>query len=711
MTILRSGSQWLMAALLATGLLLASCQPPKQVPPPEKPKPNLLERAATAQEQGKFDLASELYWQALQEKDLGRDLRLQTWQALGRSALKSGKPELVRESLKRWRILDPDSVQTWAWQEIRSDLIRREQGVAASASHLRDLLDPDRPWSLVLSAGKALAELHLSRNAPRKALDTLKRLDELAKKPDRRDEVMEFAQGFISGMSPETRAELLETAKPRAAARFPALFLRWEQTQNRFHQEKTSWKEAWRELAGILEDAEAFIRSWLVEELRKLEEKHGRPAPGVVLLLPLDGGYGDLGWKIVRGVDIAQWRLSKQGRSVRLRVINTQDAGWLERLDRLSATYSLVGGPIRESSWQKIYRAELYKDLAFFTFRSGLQQGTEGEDAYRFFPGRKDQVRALLQMARENLDLSSFGVLYPESDFGRSMARSFWNATVQEDCEFNALDYYSPQQIVSYEDKVADYLHVPEEYQEWEKQGKAARNATNATQNATRIPKPDFEAVFIPDSFSRARILIPQFFYFNQPDLVFLGPALWGQEIKRISGLDTRYFNLTLLASPWWQKNPAREMKVLRHALEQTVQEPPDFWVGLGYDFLRFAVKLAPEAMVSENPDLASRLSHASDLQWTLAPLSWDEQGRARQDLFVLRPVADGVDRVRPEKLRDRLEKAREMKREWRERTWGNATANATVGEPNGTSYFGESGSEGDRNATFPEEGGGYDHQ
>jgi tetratricopeptide (TPR) repeat protein len=697
-----SGSRCFWAVLvLVAGVLLASCQPPKRVAPPERPKkPSLMERAESALEQEDFEQASKLYLKALEEEDLSRQLEIRAWQGVARSALQSGRPDLARRSLKRWRVLEPDTSDTWAWQKIRSGLIRRQEGPEAYASHLRDLLDPERPWSLVRQAARALTDLYSQREEPQKISGVLKRLDQVAQGEDQRGKVLDFAQDVISDMPDKRRQELFQAAPEAERDRFPAVIVSWERALDRFRLDEADWKDTWDDLAAVLEKTGPFVRSRLGGKLRKLEQKHGRPATGVVLLLPLSGGYGDIAWKIGRGSDAAQWSMSRKGRPIRLKAINTQEDGWLKRLSRLSATYSLVGGPVRESSWKKLHQAGLHQDFEVFTFRSELGRGTEGEDAYRFFPGRDDQVRALMEVSRDELDISSFGVLYPKSSFGRSMARSFWNATVQEDVQLNGLGFYNPRRITSYEEKVSDYLHVPEDYG---KEDKQEANATNATQNATRIPKPDFEAVFLPDSFSRARILIPEFFFFNQPDMVFLGPALWEQEIKRISGLDTRYFNLTLMASPWWPDNASRQLKLLRHTLKQGVQEGPDFWVGLGYDFVRFAAQLGPKAGDSSNGDLSRKLAGMSGFEWTLAPISWNEQGRARQDLFILRPTPDGVARVQSEKLSSRLEKAREMKRKWRQRTQGNATKqvnatggdlNATLEELNATGTSGESDSD-----------------
>jgi len=699
-----------LVAFVAAILFLASCQPPKRVVPPEKPEPSVMQRAATAQKNGNFDQARKLYIQALQKEDLSREIQLRAWKGLARSSLQSEEPKLARSSLKQWRLLAPDAPETWAWQKVRSGLIRTNRGEEAYASYLSELLDPGRSWSLVFQAGKALTGFYTETEEYQKALETLSRLDELAETQEQFRRVEQLLQDIFPDIPRQERAKALEAAAPEEAAAFPYTLLRWNQALDNFQKGETDWDETWNDLAKVLKDADSFLRSSLRKELRKLEEEHGRPVQGIALLLPLSGGYEDIGWKIVRGADAAQWRMTREGLPLRLRVINTQESDWLDRLEELPPSFSLVGGPIRSQSWEKIYQAGLHEDLAFFTFRSALNRGIEGEDAYRFFPGRKDQVNALLQICRETLDISSYGALYPKSSFGRSMSRAFWNATVEREAEFNGLDYYNPQQIVSYEDKVSDFLRVPEDFAEKERQ--QARNSTaaaqNATQNATLVPEPDFQAVFIPDSFSRARILIPEFFYFNQPDLLFLGPAMWGQEIKRISGLDMRYFHLALLASPWWPDNPGRQQELLRSALEQSVQEPPDFWVGLGYDFVRFAAELGPDAVGGgDEEDLSRKLASMSGFDWTLAPISWNKHGKARQDLFVLRPASDGVKRVRPEKLRTRLEKAREAKRK---RLHARGAKNATAGEANGTVPPSEVLPQGER-GTDIEQGDPYEDQ
>ena len=96
---------------------------------------------------------------------------------------------------------------------------------------------------------------------------------------------------------------------------------------------------------------------------------------------------------------------------------------------------------------------------------------------------------------------------------------------------------------------------------------------------------------------------------------------------------------------------------------------------------MRFAEVIAPHGGEGVNKDLSEELAGMSGFDWTMAPLSWNEKGMASQDLFVLRPVANGVQRVSSDRMQTRLKKARKMQRKWRARVRGNATeaGNATA--------------------------------
>lgn len=72
----------------------------------------------------------------------------------------------------------------------------------------------------------------------------------------------------------------------------------------------------------------------------------------------------------------------------------------------------------------------------------------------------------------------------------------------------------------------------------------------------------------------------------------------------------------------------------------------PDFWEGIGYDFVRMA-----SVMNLQTPwtpaQVNQRLASAQNMEWSMAPMSWSN-GKAAQALFVFRPVQSGFELAEP---------------------------------------------------------------
>ncbi len=662
----------LLAAFCAAALLLSACQPREPVRPPEEVTRNMLQEASQALEQQEYEQAQELYVQALQQEEITDSMRLEAYRGVVQSAIPLQDYELAEQALQNWRTIEPQAPQTWSWQESKASLVKARETPQEYVSYLNSLVDEDRTWAVIFPAGRELTQHYADLGQPEEIFAVQQELYELAEEKEQRKELIHYFRGFLADLPPRFLQEAAEASPAEKAQDYPHILVRWENSLLLFQQEEEDWVSTWRMLSSMLSRAKPEIRSELEEDMQELVEEHGRPALGVALLLPLNGGHGAIGWDILLGADAAQWEMTRQGMEIEVRVINTSSRDWLEQLEDLPRHYSIVGGPLRGDPWESIHEAGLHEEFLFFAFRPQLGSGSEGEDAYRFFPSREDQARTLVEFAREELDIESFGALYPRNSFGRSMSREFWNATLEGEGELKALGWYTPTEITSWNRQVSDFLDVPEDYGEEEKVGSSGgnateenNNATEANRNATQIPEPEFEALFLPDSFERARILIPEFFYFEQSDLVFLGPTIWEQHIEDIQWIDTRYFRLAVMAGAWWPENPSPQKRELEGILQEFSQEGPCFWSALGYDFLRLAGRLGQDVAVQSKEEVNEELAAISgDFGWSMAPISWDETGRASQDLYVLQPLGRGVELVDPESLRSRLQEIREREEE-----------------------------------------------
>ncbi|MBA4358489.1 MAG: hypothetical protein C0405_12280, partial [Desulfovibrio sp.] len=81
----------------------------------------------------------------------------------------------------------------------------------------------------------------------------------------------------------------------------------------------------------------------------------------------------------------------------------------------------------------------------------------------------------------------------------------------------------------------------------------------------------------------------------------------------------------------------------------------------LGHDFIQFAARLNLPG--DWTPTVVNaRLSALRGMEFTMAPITWDPEGRARQNLYLFTPRKEGKLLVDPEELRQAATKAREQR-------------------------------------------------
>jgi len=365
----------------------------------------------------------------------------------------------------------------------------------------------------------------------------------------------------------------------------------------------------WTSLRNLVKD-KIFISPLFYQLFTELKPPHDLQTPTLSIILPLSGPYKKLGWQILKGIYLAQQDLNDP--NFNLNIINSHAPNWQELA--ANSTSLIIGGPFEPAKIQQVINSQLWQDHFFFLFTPQIQE--EGKKVWRFFPSRRDQVRTLVKNCLSQLQVNNFAIFYPQETYGQEMAKLFLQAVNDQNASVTSIGSYSPSVPTRWSAQVAKLLHV----------------SPGQFKDKNFYPQPDFEAVFLPDSLNNVRGIIPYFFFYNVSYLYFLGPPLWDTDIEW-SPLEQTYFQLTLYPGAWWEQSPSSGTNLLKQ-LAQKNEITPNFWVALGFDFVRFFAQTLSLPLDKDqlNTFLAKR---SLEFNWSMAPLHWDEQGKARQDLFL----------------------------------------------------------------------------
>lgn len=329
----------------------------------------------------------------------------------------------------------------------------------------------------------------------------------------------------------------------------------------------------------------------------------------LVLALPTGGPVGPVADKVRAGAVAAQQELGKSGVTIDLRTINTDQADWLAQLAALPSQCAVVGGPVQVPVFTAA-KAALDK-RHFFAFLPQIGDA-EGQSAWRFFPSPQDQVAALLRFARGDLDVSAYAALYPSDTYGTRMTAIF------------------EQAVRAVGGTVQSASYNPAEIQNWPKAAAGLLNPRMV--HKVPIPSTNFGAIFLPDSWKNMDMLTTSLLFNGEDRLVLMGSSVWEQSLAGGGIVNTNNYALAVFPGAW---NPAKVPPALQSLPVK------DFWVGLGYDFVRFASMLGLQDAASPS-DVNARIQRAQSMSWAMAPIQWSQQGIASQQMYLFTPAQNG---------------------------------------------------------------------
>jgi hypothetical protein len=705
-----------LALLIVIALALASgcAKPPLRQGPvtprsPSQPvvQKSTLQLADEAFEAGIYGKAERLYRQAAREAGLKRETAVKAWYGAAESAVEAGSPKSALEALQNLALITPEVGNDWEWHDlyVRAliDLDRRDGALQHLDGIVRDSL---RPFTLRSQAGLELADISIATRNYEQAAEVLSSLyaeAEFADDKNARAELERSLAERLQIVDPVFKEELHEQVLPNRQYDYPYSIFRLSYA-GLLAGDGMSGGQARRILDDLERNAELADPLLVQEAIEALGDVElSRTSANIALILPVSGNFASLSWKILRGVGAAQWELASQGMDVGVTVINSEAEDWKAQLLNLPMDTTIVGGPLRPTTFKSIADGGLSNRYVFFTFLprvEGLGQTeiVEGRDAWRFFSSPADEVDALTKVALNDLGIDRMGVLYPDERFGRKWLEQF---SLKAQDSMSTADTSAPEEgedgepLFIWDDSVVD-MQTPTGFSITKAQAYPPGDPTKWTgivadfldvrKSAPGTPQlppdPDFQAVFLPDGWNRAKSIVPNFFFHDEERMIIMGPSLWSQTLLKARDVETRYFGLTMFPGAWWPRNQSAAADSLRNALESEGLGEPDFWVALGYDFFRFAAEMAAEAGTASSQAVNAALADMDLFSWSMAPITWTDEGKARQELFLFKPAREGMVLFDTEKLKRRLASAEERRKKRLEQALERARQNRMDGDP-----------------------------
>ena len=359
--------------------------------------------------------------------------------------------------------------------------------------------------------------------------------------------------------------------------------------------------------------------------------KLNRNAIGCVV--PLSGQYSDWGNKALDAVLLSAGIFNKENKTA-WEIIAEDSQGSPEKIKtaitRLANDKNVMaiillpkrrkpGGRPRSNKWKV--------PLILITSKEGVTSA--GEYIFQHFLTPTQQIRALVRYSLDDLNCAIFSILYPKDDYGEEMVKIFRNEVTSPGGKV--------EKAIPYGIKQTDFAS---EINKLTGRVVKAPSKTKTDKNDDQESVPvDFEALFIPDSYSRVKMIVSQLNFYNVKSFNLLGTSLWNSPGLLKNGAE--YLEGAVFTDSFSKDGFYPETNNFVDDYRAAYKREPENIEALAFDTAGIIFTILENQDVKTRQDFAANLIKLGIYNGATGSIYFDSDRVSQKTAFILR-IKDG---------------------------------------------------------------------
>jgi len=466
------------------------------------------------------------------------------------------------------------------------------------------------------------------------------------------DAIAQKIKASIAQLDSEQIMRLLDGMNKK----MPAGFLMFQLGLNYAMEEK--YDDAIIAMENFLDEFPEHENASLAEDLiKQIKESALFSRYTIGCLLPLSGPYQTVGFRALKGIELALDRFSTQSDGPQMNIIIKDSGGSPEQTrlamqEMIDERVAAIIGPIVTAELAAYEAQENRIPIITLTQKDHIT--SIGDYVFRNFITPEMQVKAIADYTTTSLGLNRFAILYPDETYGITFMNLFWDRLIEKGGKIVGLESYNPEHT-DFADPIRKlvglYYKIPEDLREAAElssgednyQGDPDRRLDmnngdqNRAQNKKEEPEAfvDFDAIFIPDAPKTAGLIIPQLAFYDVKDIYLIGTNLWHSET--LIKMATKYVQGAIMPDGFFAESASPVVQDFVKVFEDTYEERPGFIEAVVYDsaMMLFGVLIQPDLRFKS--ELKDGLLNLADFSGVTGPTYFDENGEAQKQLYLLK--------------------------------------------------------------------------
>jgi len=363
--------------------------------------------------------------------------------------------------------------------------------------------------------------------------------------------------------------------------------------------------------------------------LKPFLEKTDRYTVGC--MLPLSGSYAAEGKKALDAILLAAG-IFDQASKTPWKVIAADSRGVPEGAKEAIAHLAndenvmaiiAVAGTLEATETAR--EAEKWKvPLVLITAKEGVT--AENYYVFQHFLTPTQQIRALTKYALDNMNCAIFSILYPKDRYGAEMVKIFREEVQRIGGKVEKTVPYSKTQT----DFTAEINKVT-----GNKLASADKVNAKKKLEAKAPLSVNFEALFIPDSFLRVKMIAEQLAFYDVRDIKLLGTSLWNSPDLLKKGAE--YLEGAVFADSFYTLSYYPETNNFVDIYYSAYGREPEYIEALAYDSAGMIFQVLEKNDVQTRRNFASALIQVENYKGVTGTTSFDADRVSRKVAFILK--------------------------------------------------------------------------
>ncbi|MCB0327421.1 MAG: penicillin-binding protein activator [Bdellovibrionales bacterium] len=359
--------------------------------------------------------------------------------------------------------------------------------------------------------------------------------------------------------------------------------------------------------------------------LSAFNEDAGVDPLAIGILLPLSGDLKHVATQALAGASMAieAFADARSQHAVRLYIQDIQNGEpdqVREALKKLILSHKVIAavGPLTSKATEALGQMAQDYRIPLISLSSSEELTSTGQSIFRNGLTKKEQAISLAQLSTQILGIKRAAILYPENKYGREFKELFWKEFENYGGEIRGSESYDRsstnfaqpiRSLVALEPRSLRSSEICSNAQE-----KAYRELK--AQGETQLPCypydelppiTDFEAIFVPDSFDKARQILPALKYYDVRGVQVLGTNLWNTDgfLEGTTGTDLEG---VIFMDSFYPQKKSPEVESFVERFTKTYQYKPSIHAAQAYDAVKALMWIIEKNGPRSRSSMISRL-------------------------------------------------------------------------------------------------------